>query len=332
MNFAHPEAFLLFIPLILVFIFTQRIGVRLRSRIFYPTDSWMKQRPRFSKPTPFKVHLILRTLALSFIIVALARPQEHAEKVKRTVDAIDMVICFDLSKSMDALDFKPNRRTVAINTISSFIDRRADDRIGLVLFSGEAYMAVPMTLDHDILKDAIRRSSNNQLQDGTAIGQSLAVAVSHLRTSSARSRIVVLVTDGDNNMGSVDPMTAATLAAGYGIKIYAIGIGKKGRVAFPVVRKDALGREFEELQYLTDAANDELLQNIAKTANGQFFSATEQKMLGEIFGTIDRLEKTKIETQSFTLVHEKAWPWILMALLLMTLEFVALHTRWRKIP
>jgi Ca-activated chloride channel family protein len=332
MKFSHPEALLLFIPLLALIWFVQKYGVRFRSRIYFPTDSWIKGRPKFSTPTPFRIHLILRSLALGLIIVALARPQEHSEKIKRTVDAIDMVICFDLSKSMDALDFKPNRRAVAIRTINNFIDRRADDRIGLVLFSGEAYMAVPMTLDHTILKTAIERSSNSQLQDGTAIGQSLAVAVNHLRTSKARSRIVVLVTDGDNNMGSVAPETAADLAAGYGIKVYTIGIGKKGRVAFPVTRTDALGREFEELQYLTDAANDELLQKIATASGGRFFSATEQSMLAEVFDSIDKLERTKVETQTFTLVHEKAWPWIFLALLLLTLEIVALHTRWRKIP
>jgi len=331
LEIANPEAFLLFIPLIYVFWVNIKNGVRFRSRIFTPTESWMKDRPKLQAPTPFKIHISLRFLGLSFLIFALSRPQAVSTREKRTVDALDMVICFDLSKSMDALDFRPNRREVAIKVISQFIDRRKDDRIGLVLFSGEAYTAVPMTLDHDVVKQGIRSSSNNYLQDGTAIGQALAVAVNHLKGSVAKSKIVILVTDGDNNMGSVAPMTAADLAKGHAVRVYTIGLGKKGKVQYPVTRIIG-GSEQVIYQTLTDASNDELLTQMAEHTGGTFYSATQESMLSSVFETIDKLEKTKVETQTYVRRSELAWPWLLLGLGILFLEIIALNTRWRKIP
>jgi Ca-activated chloride channel family protein len=333
MNFTHPEALLLLALVWGVAIYQWRWGVRKRSRLDYPTGTWIDARPRFTLPSPFRLHLTLRTLALSLLVIALARPQEVFKKEQRTVEAIDMIISFDLSKSMEAVDFRPNRRGVAINTLMNFIDKRPDDRIGLVLFSGEAYLAVPLTVDHAILKEAVVNSSNRNLQDGTAIGQSLAVAVSHLKNSIAKSRVIVLVTDGDNNMGSVDPITAAELAKGFGIKIYAIGMGKKGRVAFPVTQIDPLtGRESQSWAYLTDAANDELLAEIAKRTGGQSFSAQDEGVLQQVFDTVDKLEKTKVETNTLVRYGELAWPWLVVGTLLILLEGLALNTRWRKLP
>ena len=187
MRFANPEAFLLFIPFLAAAWYTWFRGVRLRSRFQYPMGSWIDQRPRFRLPSPFKVQFSTRFVALAFCIVALARPQEMFQKTNRLVDALDMVICLDLSKSMQAEDFKPNRLTVATNTLMDFVDHRPDDRIGLVLFSGEAYLAVPLTSDHDVVKDAIRNATTDGLQDGTAIGQALAVATSRLKDSKAKS-------------------------------------------------------------------------------------------------------------------------------------------------
>lgn len=333
MNFTHPEAFLL-LPMIWAIAFFQwRRGVRKRARLDYPTGSWIDGRPRFRLPSPFKLHLTMRTLALSLLTVALARPQEVFKKEQRTVEAIDMIIAFDLSKSMDAVDFTPNRHVFAVKTITDFVNKRQDDRIGLVLFSGEAYLAVPPTNDHRILNDAIENSTNRNLQDGTAIGQALAVGVSHLKNSIAKSRIIVLVTDGDNNMGSVDPVTAAELAKGFGIKIYAIGMGKKGRVAFPVTRIDPLtGREHQEWAYLTDAANDSLLADIATRTGGRSFSAQDGGVLEEVFQTIDKLEKTRVESNTLVRYGELGWPWLLAGAVLLLLEGFALNTRWRKLP
>jgi len=332
MTFAYPAFFFLFIPLFLVALYSWSFGIRFRGRIFFPTGGWIDQRPRFKVPSPFRVHFFLRLLALSFMIIALARPQHVRTSQRKIIEAVDIIISFDLSKSMEALDFKPNRRVVAVNTVNNFIASRTDDRIGLVLFAGEAYLAVPLTTDHQVLQEGVINSNYNLLQDGTAIGQSLAVAVHHLAKSKAKSRIIILVTDGDNNMGSVDPITAAELAKGYGIKIYTIGMGKKGRVPFPVKTVDAFGREIEVYQYLTDAANDELLAEISNRTGGKSFKAGDQSLMAEIFSTIDKLEKTKVEANTITFHTELAWPFLLVALATILLEGIALNTRWRKIP
>jgi len=334
MTWAHPEAFLLFLPLAVLALWNWRRGARHRSRVPYPTAVWMGSRPRSNLPTPFRVYFFVRLLALSCLIVAAARPQSRQERVKRNVEAVDIIFSFDLSKSMDAVDFSPNRRAVAIQTLLQFIDRRPDDRMGLVLFSGQAYLAVPLTTDHQILKEAIVSSNNRMLQDGTAIGQSLAVAVNHLRNSVAKSRIIVLVTDGDNNMGSVDPMTAADLAKGYGLRIYTIGIGKRGRVKFPIKQWDPVRREevIVSEQFLTDAVNEELLLQVANHTGGKSFRAESANVLSEVFDTINTLEKTKVETETLVRIQERAWPWILAAVVLLLLEGLALNTRWRKFP
>jgi Ca-activated chloride channel family protein len=332
MSFANPEYLLLLIVVGLVAFFAYRKGPRKRSRLFIPTADWVDQRPRFRIPSPFRVHYFLRLPALILIVIGLARPQDVFERERRTIEAVDMVISFDLSKSMDAVDFKPDRRTVAINILTNFIDQRPDDRIGLVLFSGEAFLAVPVTSDHKMVKNALIQSSNRHLQDGTAIGESIAVAVAHLKDSKAKSRIVILVTDGDNNMGSVDPETAAELAKGFGIKVYTIAVGRKGKVDFPVKIYDPVFGEQVVWQQLTDAINEPLLQSIASRTQGRFFRAQDIGVLEKIFETIDSLEKTKVEVDTFVRTSEKAWPYLLIALILVLTELFALNTRWRKLP
>ena len=332
MNFAHPWVLSTLLAVGLVAWFAYRYGIRYRSRLFFPTDDWVSERPRFRYPTPFKIHVFLRTAALALIAVALARPQLIFTKEKRSVDAIDMIVNFDLSKSMLALDFRPNRREVAIQMVNQFVDARKDDRIGLVLFSGEAYLGVPLTQDHEMVKSAVVNSSNRFIQDGTAIGQSLALAVHHLQHSFAKSKVVILVTDGDNNMGSVDPKTAAALAKAYGIKVYTIALGKEGRVMFPDVFVDSFGNEHQQLRELTNALNEDLLREIAAMTGGRFYRAGDGDVLKQIFENIDSLEKTRVETQTFTRASEEAWPWMLAALVLLLVEGILLSTRWRKLP
>lgn len=333
MRFANPEFLLLLIPWVLVFLYLWRKGARKRARMDVPLEDWMKEKPLSSRVTPFRVHFLLRSLATLLMIVALARPQEVLTRERRTVESVDMLISFDLSRSMEAQDFEPSRRVVAISLVNDFIDQRKDDRIGLVLFSGEAYLSVPLTIDHEMVKKAIAASSNRLLQDGTAIGQSLAVGVHHLRFSEAKSRVIILVTDGDNNMGSVDPETAAELARAYGIKIYTIAIGKKGRVRYPEVQTDPLtGRSITQYLWLEDAINEELLERIAKRTGAESFRATDAAILESIFDRINELEKTKIETQKLTRFRESAWPILLIAFLLLIFEGLLLNSRWRKYP
>jgi Ca-activated chloride channel family protein len=331
MIWANPEAFWLFIPLVIGAFFYWRKSIRYRSRFIFPFD-WSLGNSRRQILTPFRLQGILNFIGLAFLIVALARPQQRQEKEKRIVEAVDLLLVFDLSKSMEALDFSPNRRRVAIDTLTQFIERRQDDRLGLVLFSGEAYLSTPLTLDHKLLVTNLKNSSNVGLEDGTAIGQALAVAVSHLRTSTAKSRVILLVTDGDNNMGSVDPISAAQIAGGYGFKIYTIGIGKKGRVPYPIMVEDGFGQKRQILNYLTDAANDDLLKRISDLTGGRFFSATDQNILPKIFQEIDQLEKSKVEILKSIKVVELADKWMWLGLFVLCLQIFALQTLWRKFP
>lgn len=332
MTFLHPWLLSGIALALIVGGIAYRFGVRYRARLFFPTDEWVNARPRFKYPTPFKIHVYLRTAALVFMAVGLARPQTIFTKEKRTVDAVDMMVCFDLSKSMLALDFRPNRREVAIQTINRFVDARKDDRIGLVLFSGEAYLGVPLTQDHDMVKSAVSNSSNRFIQDGTAIGQSIALAVHHLRHSFAKSKVIILVTDGDNNMGSVDPKTAAALGKAYGIKIYTIALGLEGQVEFPDEVIDPFGNKIVYRRTLTNALNENLLREIATTTGGRFYRAGDENILKQIFENIDSLEKTRVETQTLTRSSEEAWPWLFAALLMLLIEGILLNTRWRKLP
>lgn len=331
MTWANPEAFWLFLPLLYAFYYYWRKSIRHRSRLTFPFD-WSLDNSRRQILTPFRLQGILQFIGLSLLIIALARPQKRLEKEKRIVEAVDLMLVFDLSKSMEALDFSPNRRRVAIDTLTQFINRRMDDRIGLVLFSGEAYLSTPLTLDHKLVLTNLKNSSNTGLEDGTAIGQSLAVAVSHLKNSKAKSRVVLLVTDGDNNMGSVDPVSAAQIAAGYGLKIYTIGIGKKGRVPYPVIVDDGFGQKRQMLNYLTDAANDELLKRISDLTGGRFFSATDQNVLPKIFQEIDRLEKSKVEILKQVKITELADTWMWLGIFVLSIQLFGLQTLWRKYP
>lgn len=331
MIWANPEAFWLFIPLIAVAVFYWTKSIRHRSRLIFPFD-WSQDNAKKQILTPFRLQGMLQFAGMAMLIIALARPQRRLEKEKRIVEAVDLMLVFDLSKSMEALDFSPNRRKVAIDTLTQFINKRSDDRIGLVLFSGEAYLSTPLTLDHRLILTNLKNSSNSGLEDGTAIGQSLAVAVSHLKNSTAKSRVILLVTDGDNNMGSVDPISAAQIAAGFGLKIYTIGIGKKGRVPYPVLVDDGFGQKRQMLNYLTDAANDELLQRISDLTGGRFFSATDQNVLPKIFQEIDRLEKSKVEILKQVKITELADMWMWLGIFLLCIQLFALQTLWRKFP
>ncbi|MEZ4814530.1 MAG: VWA domain-containing protein [Bdellovibrionota bacterium] len=331
MTWANPGAFWLFIPLLAALFFYWRKSIQHRSRLIFPFD-WSQNNSKKQVLTPFRLQGLLQFAGMSFLIIALARPQRRLEKEKRIVEAVDLMLVFDLSKSMEALDFSPNRRRVAIDTLTQFISKRMDDRIGLVLFSGEAYLSTPLTIDHKLVLTNLKNSSNSGLEDGTAIGQSLAVAVSHLKNSAAKSRVILLVTDGDNNMGSVDPVSAAQIAAGYGLKIYTIGIGKKGRVPYPILVDDGFGRKRQMLNYLTDAANDELLKRISDLTGGRFFSATDQNVLPKIFQEIDRLEKSKVEVLKQVKITELADSWMWLGLFILCIQLFALQTLWRKYP
>ncbi len=250
--------------------------------------------------------VILRNIALAACIVALARPRTGARAEMITSEGINIVLVVDLSSSMLALDFQPqNRLEVAKETMRKFIAARTSDRIGVVAFAGEALTQVPLTLDYPVVDAAVGNLQAGELDDGTAIGTAIATAANRLRVAPGRSRVMVLLTDGDNNRGSIDPRTAAQAAAAFRIKIYTIGIGTDGMAPVPVGR-GLFGLRFENRPVHIDY---DLLNDIARTTNGRFFRARDADALQRIYQQIDQLERVPVRTQSFMHYHELfRWP------------------------
>lgn len=253
--------------------------------------------PKVAGSDPMRFLLALRYLGLALLIIALARPQSGYKTTERTVSGVDIVMLLDLSASMDIEDLGARSRIdIAKKTMEDFIKGRRNDRIGFVVFSGEPLTLAPPTLDYGLLLKALDEAGTHMLKDGTAIGDGLALAVGHLRNSKAKSKVIILLTDGDNNLGQVDPATAGELAAGYGIRVYTIAIGREGRVKLPIKARTAFGNIITTYQWFDNALNPELLQQIAQTTHGRFYRVTDEGTLQNVFREIDHLEKSKIKS------------------------------------
>ncbi len=263
----------------------------------------------------------LAALAFLPLAVAVARPQEVLAREVERARGIDMVIALDVSGSMAALDFRPSDRlTVAKQVIDRFVARRPDDRIGVVVFAGAAVTLVPITLDHDVARQLMDRAVVGMLPDGTAIGMGLGTAVNRLRESKATSKVVVLVTDGSNNTGELDPMMATELAKKEGITVYTVLVGKGGEVPIPVkVRNPLTGEIMTRIRRVRVDVNPELLAQIARTTGGMAFRAEDPRALQEIFDRIDSMEKTEFESSLLVRYRERFEPWALGALVLLVM-------------
>ncbi len=256
-------------------------------------------------------------LGLAFVILALARPQKTDEKVNRNVEGIDIIICLDISHSMLIEDMKPVDRLVASKKIiTEFIEKRAADRIGFVVFSGESYTRVPLTLDYKLLKQSVNEvEPTTNIKMGTAIGVGLATSVSRLNESTAKSKVVILLTDGENNTGLIDPETALKIAKGYGVKIYTVGMGRNGQAQLPVYSTDILGRKVKRYQPIHSKVNDELLTKLAIETGGKYFRAETTDDMQKGFEEINQLEKSKIEESKFTQYSELFMNYLIWAFL-----------------
>lgn len=268
----------------------------------------------------------LRWLAISLLIVSIARPQTSSSKQNMTIEGIDIIISLDVSGSMLARDLKPDRLEASKDVAIEFIKNRPNDRIGLVIFSGETFTQVPLTTDHSVLRNMFTDIKSGMIEDGTAIGDGLATAVSRLRDSKAISKVVILLTDGVNNAGSVDPMTAAEIAKVFGIRVYTVGVGSYGTAPYPV--QTPFGIQLRDMKVEIDEA---LLQNIANQTDGRYFRATSNKKLGEIYQEIDQLERSKIDVTEFKRKHEEFFPLVVLALGLLLLEFLLRQTLLRSV-
>jgi Ca-activated chloride channel family protein len=269
----------------------------------------------------------LRLLALIAMIFALARPQTSLSRQDITVEGIDLVIALDISGSMMAMDFKPDRLEASKEVAAEFIDGRPNDRIGLVVFSGESFTQCPMTIDHSVLKNLFADLKSGMIEDGTALGDGLATAVSRLKESQAVSKVIILLTDGVNNMGSIDPLSAAEIAKLYGIRIYTIGVGTTGMAPYPV--QTPFGMTTQNMEVKID---EPLLKEISRMTDGRYFRATSNAKLREIYQEIDKLEKSKIDVTEFKRKKDEYIPLVLFALALIVLEGLLRYTVVRNIP
>lgn len=270
---------------------------------------------------------IFRMLCMAFLIVALANPQTRNDEQNTEGEGIDIVLCLDVSGSMTAQDLTPNRLEAAKNVAIDFVNRRPTDRIGIVIFAGESFTQCPLTSDKSVLISAIQNIHHGLLEDGTAIGSGLSTSVDRLRNIKSKSKIVVLLTDGENNGGLIDPKTAKEIAKAFGIKVYTIGVGTTGMAPQPV--RTALGIEMQQVKVAID---EKLMTEIATQTGGRYFRAQNNEGLSEIYATIDKLEKSKVEITTTTKFTDKFLPFAAAAAFFLLLEILFRYLVFRKFP
>ena len=327
-EFAHPGYFylsLLLIPLIAWYIYRQK---NMQATIQVSSLEPLMNAPKTLRNYLRHVPVILRSIVFALLIIILARPQSTNKWENVTTEGIDIVIALDISGSMLARDFKPDRLEAAKNVAIEFISGRPNDRIGLVVFSAESFTQCPLTTDRSVLINLFKDIKSGMIEDGTAIGVGLANAIARLKNSDAASKVIILLTDGVNNQGSIDPLTAAELAKSFGIRVYTIGMGSRGTAPYPV--QDVFGRTY--LQDVPVEIDEKTLQEIADMTNGKYFRATNNQKLREIYAEIDRLEKSKIDVKKFSKKQEEYFWFAVAAGLILLLELLLRYTILRKIP
>jgi Ca-activated chloride channel homolog len=270
---------------------------------------------------------VLEMAAILFFIIALARPQSTTKWENVTTEGIDIVVALDISTSMLAMDFQPNRVEAAKKVAMEFISGREHDRMGLVVFAGEAFTQCPLTTDRAVLLNLFGDIKTGLIEDGTAIGNGLATAVARLKDSNAISRVIILLTDGENNRGEVAPLTAAEIAKTYGIRVYTVGVGTMGMAPYPV--QTAFGTQIQQMEVKID---ENMLKQIAQITDGKYFRATNNLKLAEIYKEIDRLERSKIDVKEYSQRTEEFLPFALAGLLLLVAGLFLKLTLFRNIP
>lgn len=327
MTFAHPYLLLLLLALPVLAWLQGRRGTR--SAFLYSSLGLVKDVARDSRSRAGSILAALRWLALALLLVAFARPQQTESETSVTASGVDIVMALDLSSSMESEDLQlgENRLTLAKAVSKTFIARRPNDRIGLVAFAGKAYIAAPLTLDHDFLLANLERLQLRTIEDGTAIGSGLSASVNRLRDVKSKSKIVILLTDGQNNAGTVSPLTAAEAAQSLHMKVYTIGVGVRGMSKLPYLM---FGRKmYRDVPVDID---EPTLQAIAERTGGKYYRADSPDTLKKIFSEIDQLEKTEVEVKKFVRRYELFHWFVLPGLGLLLLELLLGNTVWRKLP
>jgi Ca-activated chloride channel family protein len=326
-TFAYPWVlyFLMVIPLMAVWYFFR--GMKVQTSVKYSSLSIFKNVPSTLREKLRHIPFAVRLIAIGLLIVALARPQSFSSGENVSTEGIDIAMVLDISGSMLAEDLKPNRLEAAKNVIDDFIKGRVSDRIGLVIFSRDAFTQCPMTIDYNVLRNLLLQIKTGMIEDGTAIGNGIANGVNRLKDSKAKSRIIILLTDGVNNAGEIDPLSAAEIAKTFGIRIYTIGVGTRGDAPYPV--QTPFGIRYQMVPVEIDEA---LLQKIADLTGGQYFRATNNNTLKDIYNKIDKLEKSKIEITSYKNASERYHNWLWGGLILLLFELGLSKTILRKLP
>ena len=332
MSFAHP-AYLLLLLLLIPYI----VWYILKGRQSEPSMRVSTTRMYASMPKSYKVYLrhvpfVLRMVALTLIVVVLARPQSTDSWQSSEVEGIDIMLAMDVSTSMLAEDLKPNRLEAAKQVAADFINGRPNDNIGLTVFAGQSFTQSPLTIDHAVLLNLFNSVSCSMatdgiIEDGTAIGLGIANAVSRLKDSKAKSKVIILLTDGSNNSGDISPLMAAEIAKTYGIRVYTIGVGTNGTAPYPY-------QGFGGIRYMQVPVeiDENTLTQIAETADGHYYRATSNSKLKEVYEEIDKLERTRMNVKSLSRKTEEYWIFALWAMVCLLLEVLLRLTVLRRIP
>ncbi len=325
MSFRNPE-YLYFLLLLIPIVFWYFYRIRKsEASLQFSSLNLLKGSKKTIRLRLYHLPFILRMLVLTLLIITIARPQSTNQWRKESKEGIDIMLALDISGTMKTEDLKPNRLEAAKLVATEFIQARPNDNIGLVVFSGESFTQCPLTTDHAVLINLFKNIRYGLLEDGTAIGLGLANAVNRIKDSKAKSKVVILLTDGSNNSGDIDPITASEIAQTFGIRVYAIGVGSNKDIQVPIqtpfgVRYQTFKSEFDE----------KTLQKIAKTTGGQYFRATNTKQLRLIYQEIDKLEKTKISVKEYSNKSEVYYIFALLAFILLFIEIILKNT-WLKI-
>ena len=324
-TFQNPEYLylLVLVPVIILYYFLRKKKTDLN--ILFSNVSAIKSRTYKNYLVHF--NFILQITALSLLIIAFARPQSTSSWENSTTTGIDIILAIDISSSMLAQDLKPDRLLATKEIAKEFISGRPNDRIGLVIFSGESFTQCPLTTDHDILLNLFKDVKSGMIQDGTAIGMGLATSVNRLKDSEAISKVIILLTDGENNQGSIAPLTAAKIAQQFGIRVYTIGVGTEGYAPYPF--KTPFGTTvYQDVEVNID---EETLQDISAYTNGKYFRATSNEALSSIYRDIDELERSKIEIKEFSKKKEEYLKFAIPSLVILLISFMLKHSLFRTI-
>lgn len=332
MEFANKEYLLLLLLLLPYLVWYVRFRKHTEATMTL-SDTWMlKGMPKTLRQRLSWLPMALRCLTLVFVVLALCRPQTHNAWDEKTVEGIDIMLAMDVSTSMLAEDLKPNRIEAAKDVASAFISDRQNDNIGLTIFAGEAFTQCPMTTDHASLLNLLKNvrtdiAARGLIEDGTAVGMGLANAVTRLKDSKAKSRVVILLTDGSNNRGEISPMTAAEIAKSLGIRVYTIGVGTNKVAPYPTIVAGSV--QYVNLPVEIDTKT---LEEIAEKTDGNFYRATNNSELNRIYKDIDKLERSKLSVKKFSKRYEAFQPFAMAAMLALLLEVILRLTYFRRIP